>query len=208
VIPLRSATLAGLQGELLSATGAAATPVTVTFRLKNGDGSVITNLAAFNRVAFALSGPTTDFGATTPPVLTPTAFGGGANGTLTGPDGAGVFTYTTAASLPAAATKTWRIGLEARRNVTVNGQSQSEAVPNPVLDFSVDGSAVVARRTVVANENCSGCHGTFSKDFSVHGNLRNNVDYCAVCTTRARATSRGVTTRLPAVPIRQPARSC
>jgi OmcA/MtrC family decaheme c-type cytochrome len=57
----------------------------------------------------------------------------------------------------------------------------SEAVPNPVRDFSVDGSAVVARRTVVANEHCANCHGTFSKDFSVHGDLRNRVEYCVVC---------------------------
>jgi OmcA/MtrC family decaheme c-type cytochrome len=63
----------------------------------------------------------------------------------------------------------------------VNGQSVSEALQNPVLDFSVDGSAVVARRKVVEQEKCSGCHGTFSKDFSIHGNLRNQVEYCIVC---------------------------
>jgi len=63
----------------------------------------------------------------------------------------------------------------------VNGQSVNEALQNPVLDFSVDGSPVVARRTVVEQANCSGCHGTFSKDFSIHGNLRNQVEYCVVC---------------------------
>ncbi len=181
VIPLRSATLAGLQGEILTATGAAGGPVTVTFRLRNGDGSVVTNVPSFNLVRFSLSGPTTDFGATTPPILTVTAVGGGATGSLTGPDGAGVFTYTTSANLPNAAAKTWRIGLEARRTVSVNGQNVNEPVQNPVLDFSVDGSAVVARRTVVTQENCSGCHGTFSKDFSVHGGSRNRVEYCVIC---------------------------
>jgi OmcA/MtrC family decaheme c-type cytochrome len=155
--------------------------VTTTFRLRDGAGTAITNLAAFNRVAFAISGPSSDFGALTPPVITPTAVGGGSSGVLTGPDGAGVFTYTTSATLPASATGTWRIGLEARRNVTVNGATVSEAAPNPVLDFSVDGTAVTARRAVVANEKCDDCHGTFSKDFSVHGNLRNRVEYCVVC---------------------------
>jgi len=50
-----------------------------------------------------------------------------------------------------------------------------------VLDFSVDGTPVVPRRTVVSTANCSNCHGTFSKDFSVHSNLRNEVEYCVLC---------------------------
>lgn len=181
VIPLRSTTLQGLQGEILTASGAAGGPVTITFRMRNGDDSVITSFAAFNTVRFALSGPTTDFGGTTPPLINATVAGGGANGSLMGPDGAGIFTYVTAASLPAEAVDTWRVGLEARRTVSVNGQNQNEAVPNPVLDFSVDGSPVVARRTVVDTANCGGCHGTFSKDFSIHGNLRNRTEYCVVC---------------------------
>src|SRR5262249_21213802 len=42
-------------------------------------------------------------------------------------------------------------------------------------------SAVEPRRQIVAQANCGGCHGTFSKDFSVHGGLRNQVEYCAIC---------------------------
>jgi len=34
---------------------------------------------------------------------------------------------------------------------------------------------------VVENARCAGCHGTFSKDFSVHGNSRNDVRYCVLC---------------------------
>jgi OmcA/MtrC family decaheme c-type cytochrome len=181
VIPTRSATLAGLSGEILGASGAAGGPVTITFRIKDGSGTPLASLSGMNRVAFALSGPTSDFGGASVPLITPTAVGGGANGTLTGPDVTGVYTYATAASLPADAARTWRVGLEARRNVTVNGQTVSEALQNPVLDFSVDGSPVVARRTVVETGKCAECHGTFSKDFSVHGNLRNQVEYCIVC---------------------------
>ena len=76
--------------------------------------------------------------------------------------------------------------MEARRSVTVHGVSVTEAAQNPVLDFSVDGSAVKARRTVVENANCSSCHGTFSKDFSVHGNSRNDVRYCVALPQRER----------------------
>src|SRR6185369_8507995 len=99
----------------------------------------------------------------------------------TGPDGTGLATYTTSTNLPADAAGTWTVGMEARRSVTVHGVSVTEAAQNPVRDFSVDGSAVKARRTVVENANCSRCHGTFSKDFSVHGNSRNDVRYCVLC---------------------------
>ena len=37
------------------------------------------------------------------------------------------------------------------------------------------------RRTVVTIEQCSVCHGEFSKDFNVHGGTRNDTEYCALC---------------------------
>ena len=52
---------------------------------------------------------------------------------------------------------------------------------NVVRDFSVDGSAVVPRRAVVDQAKCASCHGVFSQGFSVHGNLRNRVEYCVLC---------------------------
>jgi OmcA/MtrC family decaheme c-type cytochrome len=36
-------------------------------------------------------------------------------------------------------------------------------------------------RTIVDTQNCARCHGEFSKDFSIHGNLRNQVEYCELC---------------------------
>jgi OmcA/MtrC family decaheme c-type cytochrome len=181
VIPLRSATLAGLTAEIVSVSGAAGGPVTVEFRLRDGAGNPLTSFTGLNRIGFAISGSTRDYGGASTPLITATAFGGGATGTLSGPDGTGLATYTTATNLPADATGTWAVGLEARRAVTVNGQSVNEAAPNPVAYLSVDGSAVVERREVVADANCQHCHGTFSKDFSIHGNLRNRVEYCVVC---------------------------
>jgi OmcA/MtrC family decaheme c-type cytochrome len=63
---------------------------------------------------------------------------------------------------------------------------------NPVVNFSVDGSAVAPRRTVVAETNCNNCHVALS----LHGGLRNNTEYCVLChnpsntdaSTRATAT--------------------
>jgi len=62
-----------------------------------------------------------------------------------------------------------------------NGESVRATAQNAVLDFSVDGSPVVPRRTIVSNEKCAACHGTFGVDFSIHGGLRNNVAYCGIC---------------------------
>ena len=64
------------------------------------------DLSGLNRVGFTIAGPTTDYAQ----VFTPTAVGGGASGTLTGPDADGVFQYTVPASamIPANAMGTGR----------------------------------------------------------------------------------------------------
>jgi OmcA/MtrC family decaheme c-type cytochrome len=111
-------------------------------------------------------------------------------GTLTGPVG-GVFTFMTTVpnGIPAGGTGTWRVGMEARRSVPIVTDpgppivtaNVNEAMQNVVLDFSVDGSAVVPRRAVVDQAKCASCHGVFSQGFSIHGNLRNRVEYCVLC---------------------------
>ncbi|HZP43653.1 MAG TPA: cytochrome c3 family protein, partial [Candidatus Binatia bacterium] len=54
------------------------------------------------------------------------------------------------------------------------------AAQNPVLDFAVTGT-LVPRRDVVDIASCQSCHGTFSKDFSIHGGSRNQTEYCVIC---------------------------
>jgi hypothetical protein len=84
-------------------------------------------------------------------------------------------TYTFTHAIPAAATGTYTIGGEARMNVMVpellGAQPFEAAAQNPVVNFSLDGSAVVPRRTVVQLSNCNNCHVALS----LHGNLRNPV---------------------------------
>src|SRR5262245_35533042 len=183
-VPQRSAQLQGLVGELLSASGIPGGSVTITFRLTNRAGTPLTSVTGLSSLALAISGPSSDFGGLNPPVTTPSMLSA-SGGTLTGPDGSGVFAFTTtvANGVPAGGTGTWRVGMEARRNVTIAGLSGTvqEAMQNVVRDFSVDGSAVVPRREVVEQANCGSCHGVFSQGFSVHGNLRNQVEYCVVC---------------------------
>lgn len=186
VIEARSTQLQGLHGEILDASGAPGGPITLHFRMTNNAGDALTTLTGMNRVAFTASGPSSDFGGASVPYVSGTIAGGGASGTLTGPDAEGVFTYVSASMLPADASDTWRVGMEARRPVMLTDpdgpdHSVNEAMQNPVLDFSVDGSPVVPRRTVVDIQNCQSCHGVFSETFSIHGSLRNQTDYCVVC---------------------------
>jgi OmcA/MtrC family decaheme c-type cytochrome len=84
--------------------------------------------------------------------------------------------------VPAGATGTYAIGLEARRTETVlagfpNQQTIQYGASNPVGYFSVDGSTVAPRRLVVALSNCNQCHVSLS----LHGALRNNTLYCVMC---------------------------
>jgi OmcA/MtrC family decaheme c-type cytochrome len=188
-VPERSTQLKGFVGELLSATGSPGGAVTVTFRLKNGDGTVLTTVTGLSTLALAISGPSSDFDGLTKPVTISMLSTSG--GTLTGPDGSGVFTFTTTVpnGVPAAGMGTWRVGMEARRSVPIVTDpgpppvtaNVNEAIQNVVRDFSVDGSPVVPRRSVVDQAKCASCHGVFSQGFSIHGNLRNRVEYCVVC---------------------------
>jgi OmcA/MtrC family decaheme c-type cytochrome len=65
--------------------------------------------------------------------------------------------------------------------------------PNQVVYFSVDGSTVQPRRTVVSLANCNQCHVSLQ----LHGALRNDTEYCVFChnpsdtdaSTRATATN-------------------
>jgi OmcA/MtrC family decaheme c-type cytochrome len=60
---------------------------------------------------------------------------------------------------------------------TTSQQTLNVSAPNPVVNFSVDGSKVQPRRTVVAIGNCNGCHVSLS----LHGGLRNQVAMCVLC---------------------------
>jgi OmcA/MtrC family decaheme c-type cytochrome len=138
-------------------------------------------LSQVSTLQFTMAGPTTDYGytmfgtATTPGYVTESALKATCNSS-------GPCTYTFTNAIPATATGTYTIGGEARMTVTVfpgttSQQSVTEGAPNPVVNFSVDGSPVTPRRTVVALGNCNNCHVALSE----HGSLRNNPEYCVLC---------------------------
>jgi OmcA/MtrC family decaheme c-type cytochrome len=93
--------------------------------------------------------------------------------------------------IPTNGTGTYAVGIEGRKSETVGGNNQiliedvEEAGHNVVKYFAVTDPVPVPRRIVVTNNTedqyCNACHGEFSKDFSIHGNLRNNTQYCVEC---------------------------
>jgi OmcA/MtrC family decaheme c-type cytochrome len=190
--------LAGINLAITSVTNTSAgqTP-TVHFTLQDNKGNNIA-VSSTTSVSFTMAGPTTDYGYTN--------FGSGTSATpgyvtesVTTPtcSSSGACSYTFTHAIPAASTGTYSIGGEARATVTVlAGTTAAQTVElgakNPVVNFSVDGSTVAPRRTVIAESNCNNCHVALS----LHGGLRNNTEYCVLChnpsntdaSTRASAT--------------------
>ncbi len=146
-----------------------------------------------------MAGPTTDYGytsfgsdVTTPGYVTESV----ASAATCTNDGTCTYTFTHA--VPAKATGTYAIGIEGRLSATLEPgttiqQTVNYAGTNQVIYFSVDGSTVTPRRTVVALANCNNCH----TKLELHGSLRNNTEYCVLChnpsntdaSTRAAATN-------------------
>jgi OmcA/MtrC family decaheme c-type cytochrome len=175
VVPQESSLLGGLKfGVARVDDGIAGRRPTVTFTVRDKNDNPLP-LSALNRVALTLAGPTTDY----------TAFGrgyvqedaaraSGANGT---------YTYTFNTAIPADAKGTFAVGVEGRRVETVLAGTTRQrniqyGAPNPVMYFSVDGSAVQPRRQPTDQNNCLNCHYRLA----LHGENRvNNIAYCAFC---------------------------
>lgn len=197
VVPTSSSLLSGLVVNITKvANGSAGKAPTVSFTVQNSAGAPVP-LSTLSSISFTMAGPTTDYGYTifgtntsTPGYVTESASGATCSS-------AGACTYQFTNIVPAKATGTYAIGVEARETqVVLAGTSTQQSIqygaPNVVTYFSVDGSPVAPRRTVVALANCNKCHQTLQ----VHGALRNNTEYCVMChnpsntdaSTRATAT--------------------
>jgi OmcA/MtrC family decaheme c-type cytochrome len=195
-VPVDSKLLSGINIAITKVTNTAAGQApTVTFTaLDNNKTNIV--LSTLGSISFTMAGPTTDYGytifgtaTTTPGYVTESAIAS----TCT----AGVCTYQFTNKIPSTAKGTYAIGVESRRTDTIlagttTQQTVQYGATNKVVYFSVDGSPVVNRRTVVATANCNSCHYSLSE----HGTLRNQPEYCVMChnpsntdaTTRAAAT--------------------
>ena len=186
-IPDQSSMISGLNFTLTKvANGAAGQKPTVTFTVRDNKGNGIP-LSAFQSGSGALSltmaGPTSDYGytsfgsdVTTPGYVTESVV----NSASCGSDG--TCSYTFLHAVPANASGTYAIGIEGRLTTTLLPGTVTEMTvnyggKNQVIYFSVDGTPVAARRTVVALSNCNACHA----NLQLHGSLRNNTEYCVFC---------------------------
>ncbi|HTA42044.1 MAG TPA: OmcA/MtrC family decaheme c-type cytochrome [Bryobacteraceae bacterium] len=183
VVPVDSSLLSGLKASITSvANGTPGSAPTVTFTLQDNKGNGVP-ISALGSLSLTMAGPTTDYGytvfgsdtASTPGYVTESA-------TKASCSAAGTCTYTFTHTVPQGSTGTYAVGLEARRSETVlkgapNQQTIQYGAANPVSYFSVDGSTVAPRRSVVALGNCNQCHVSLS----LHGTLRNNTEYCVMC---------------------------
>ena len=182
IAPTTSSLLSGLVVNITKVqNGTAGTAPVVSFTVVNTAGAGIP-LSKLGSISFTMAGPTTDYGdtsfgsnVTTPGYVTESASGATC-------DNNGNCQYTFTHIVPAASTGTYAIGVEARRTEIVLPGTTSQlsiqyGAPNKVVYFSVDGSPVVDRRTVVQISNCNNCHVALS----LHGTLRNNTEYCVMC---------------------------
>jgi len=179
----------GLPGLVINITkvsnATAGSKPAVTFSLKDAAGNPIlasSLVGDSNRLAVVMAGPTSDYGYTSfgSDVTTNGYVSEDATKASCGSDGTCVYQFLHA--VPAKATGTYSIGMEGRRGYTINAgtvdpvSTQYGAV-NKVVNFSVDGSPVSPRRTVVDIAKCNACH--FS--LSVHGENRNQIEMCVLC---------------------------
>ncbi len=191
--------LGGVQITLNSVTnGVAGKAPTINFTLQDGGGNPLP-LSKMSSLTFVMAGPTTDYGytsfgsgLTTPGYVTESALA------ATTCSAGGACTYTFTHPVPAGATGSYAISFYGSRLAevllagTTAQKSVTESPFNNVIYFSVDGSPVVKRRTVVQVSSCNACHVSLE----LHGGSRRNTELCIMChnpsntdfTTRPTAT--------------------
>jgi OmcA/MtrC family decaheme c-type cytochrome len=183
VIPTESSLLGGLMVKITKVSnGTAGSKPVVAYTIQDGAGNPLVP-SKLGSISFTMAGPTTDYGytsfgsdVTTPGYVTESALTSGSCGA----DGSCLYTFIHA--IPAKATGSYSIGVEARRTETVlPGTTKQQTIQygakNQVMSFAVDGSKGSPRRAVVATSNCNNCHAALS----LHGGLRNQTEYCVLC---------------------------
>jgi OmcA/MtrC family decaheme c-type cytochrome len=168
-VATRSKQMPGLSFAISKVDGAAGKPPVVTFSVNDKTGKTV-DISKMDFLNLVLSGPTADYNG----YVSEDARKAVASGNQ--------YVYTFNASIPAGALGSYAVGIEGYNNVTLMPNTTKSQVArdvgfNKVAYFTVDGSKVMPRRTVITQANCTGCHNTLM----LHGGIRQNVEYCVVC---------------------------
>jgi OmcA/MtrC family decaheme c-type cytochrome len=176
VIPNYSKSLPGLVTKVIKVDNA--TPgnaPTVTFSVMDKSGNPV-DISKITQIRVVLGGPNTDYN-TGPGAIRVSEDPSKTAGTN------GVYAYTMTAKIPAGAVGSFTVSIEARNSVTllpgtVISTTATDAALPVEFYFSVDKSAVAARRQVVSTAKCSACHMDLG---FVHGGTRNATQECVIC---------------------------
>jgi OmcA/MtrC family decaheme c-type cytochrome len=176
VVPNNSISLPGVVSKVLKVENAVpgSAPV-ITFSLTDKAGNPL-DITKLTQVRVLIAGPNTDY---------QTGEGGiyVRETITTAPGSGGVYTYTATNKIPAGATGSYTVSIQARNTVlllpgTKKETSATDSANPTQFYFSVDSSPVVARRVVVSTEKCAACHDDLK---FVHGGTRNDTQACTIC---------------------------
>jgi len=176
LIPENASELPGIVMKIISVTGA--TPgnaPTVTFSVLDKAGNPV-DISKLTQIRVVLGGNNVDYGAA------PAGMRVSENPASTAGN-KGVYVYTMTNKIPANATGSYTISLEARNTVTLMAGTTLQTTGNDMAIpveyyFSVDKSATVARRQVVSTAKCAACHANLG---FVHSGTRGNSQECVIC---------------------------
>jgi OmcA/MtrC family decaheme c-type cytochrome len=170
MIPRNSRMLPGLTLDILDVVDAApGKKPTVVFSSKDRAGNAV-HPKELARLSFRLAGPTSDY--TT--MISETG--------LAAEGDAGRYYWTFNTPLPSDARGSYSLSVEGRREIklmegTTKEMMVRDSARNKTVTFSVDGTKMEPRRSVVSLEKCNGCHG----DLMFHGDARNTTENCVLC---------------------------
>lgn len=175
-IPNRAALLPGIIAKILKVDGTApGSAPTVSFSVMDKAGSPV-DISKLTQFRILLAGPNTDYqtGAGAIRVTEDARAAAGSNG---------AYSYTMTNKIPAAATGSYTVSIEARNTVTLMGGTVKQMTATdsalPVESyFSVDRTPVAPRRAVVSTAKCSACHSDLK---FIHGGTRGEAQECTLC---------------------------
>jgi OmcA/MtrC family decaheme c-type cytochrome len=181
-VPNNSVSLPGVIVKVLNVAGATpGSAPTVQFQVTNKAGAAV-DITKLTTIRVVLGGPNVDYqtGAAgirvseNPVTQTGSVLTGGTSGT---------YSYTMFNKIPAGATGSYTISLEAANTVTLlAGTPQQVTATDMALPFEyyfpVGSAPVVGRRQVVSLAKCSSCHQNLG---FIHGGSRGNTQECVIC---------------------------